>query len=159
MRAAEGPLLVPSPVLGEIGYLLQSRVGLHAQVTFLKSFGGNGTAGFRRARRTSVAGDQPPQRGPRHTSMHHPNVTEPQFLVELLRRAQPGDDKILVMPSFVLAQILGGGQSSRFYQSLVVKQKLATSVDVDYDGTTSAASWKSTPRLRPMSRCHNLKRL
>ena len=27
MRAAEGPLLVPSPVLGEIGYLLQSRVG------------------------------------------------------------------------------------------------------------------------------------
>jgi predicted nucleic acid-binding protein len=49
MRAAEGPLLVPSPVLGEIGYLLQSRVGLlqsrvgpHAEVTFLKSFGGNG---------------------------------------------------------------------------------------------------------------------
>jgi hypothetical protein len=30
MRAAEGPLLVPSPVLGEIGYLLQSRVGPHA---------------------------------------------------------------------------------------------------------------------------------
>jgi predicted nucleic acid-binding protein len=39
---AEGPLLVPSPVLGEIGYLLQSRVGPHAEVTFLKSFGGNG---------------------------------------------------------------------------------------------------------------------
>ena len=37
-----GPLLVPSPVLGEIGYLLQSRVGAHAEVTFLKSFGGNG---------------------------------------------------------------------------------------------------------------------
>lgn len=42
MRAAEGPLLVPSPVLGEIGYLLQSRVGPHAEVTFLRSFGGNG---------------------------------------------------------------------------------------------------------------------
>ena len=42
MRAAEGPLLVPSPVLGEIGYLLQSRVGPHAEVTFLKSFGGDG---------------------------------------------------------------------------------------------------------------------
>jgi hypothetical protein len=42
VRAAEGPLLVPSPVLGEIGYLLQSRVGPHAEVTFLKSFGGNG---------------------------------------------------------------------------------------------------------------------
>jgi predicted nucleic acid-binding protein len=36
------PLLVPSPVLGEIGYLLQSRVGPHAEVTFLKSFGGKG---------------------------------------------------------------------------------------------------------------------
>ena len=42
MRGNEGPLLVPSPVLGEIGYLLQSRVGPHAEVTFLKSFGGNG---------------------------------------------------------------------------------------------------------------------
>jgi predicted nucleic acid-binding protein len=42
MRAAEGLLLVPSPVLGEIGYLLQSCVGPHAEVTFLKSFGGNG---------------------------------------------------------------------------------------------------------------------
>jgi hypothetical protein len=27
LRHAEGPLLVPSPVLGEIGYLLQSRAG------------------------------------------------------------------------------------------------------------------------------------
>jgi predicted nucleic acid-binding protein len=42
LRIAEAPLLVPSPVLGEIGYLLQSRVGPHAEVTFLKSFGGNG---------------------------------------------------------------------------------------------------------------------
>ena len=39
LRQAEGPLLVPSPVLGEIGYLLQSRVGPQAEVTFLKSFG------------------------------------------------------------------------------------------------------------------------
>ncbi len=42
LRDAEGPLLVPSPVLGEIGYLLQSRVGPHAEYTFLQSFGGNG---------------------------------------------------------------------------------------------------------------------
>ncbi len=42
LREAEGPLLVPAPVLGEIGYLLQSRVGPHAEVTFLKSFGGDG---------------------------------------------------------------------------------------------------------------------
>jgi len=42
LRHAEGPLLVPSPVLGEIGYLLQSRVGPQAEVTFLRSFDGDG---------------------------------------------------------------------------------------------------------------------
>ncbi|MDQ2813086.1 MAG: PIN domain-containing protein [Actinomycetota bacterium] len=42
LRQAEGPLLVPSPVLGEIGYLLQSRVGPQAEVAFLRSFGGDG---------------------------------------------------------------------------------------------------------------------
>lgn len=42
LRHAEGPLLVPSPVMGEVGYLLDSRVGPQAEVTFLKSFGGNG---------------------------------------------------------------------------------------------------------------------
>jgi uncharacterized protein len=42
LREAQGPLLVPSPVLGEVGYLLQSRVGPQAEATFLKSFGGDG---------------------------------------------------------------------------------------------------------------------
>jgi len=42
LRGAEGPLLAPSrPVLGEIGYLLQSRVRPHAEVTFLQSSDGN----------------------------------------------------------------------------------------------------------------------
>jgi uncharacterized protein len=42
LREAVGPLLVPSPVLGEIGYLLESRVGPHAEISFLKSFGDDG---------------------------------------------------------------------------------------------------------------------
>jgi uncharacterized protein len=42
LREANGPLLVPSPVMGEIGYLLQSRVGPQAEATFLRSFGGDG---------------------------------------------------------------------------------------------------------------------
>jgi uncharacterized protein len=42
LRQADGPLLIPSPVLGEIGYLLQSRVGPRAEVDFLKSFGDDG---------------------------------------------------------------------------------------------------------------------
>ncbi|GAA4567361.1 hypothetical protein GCM10023193_46180 [Planotetraspora kaengkrachanensis] len=43
LRQAEGPLLVPSPVMGEVGYLLESRVGPQAEVTFLKSFGATGS--------------------------------------------------------------------------------------------------------------------
>jgi uncharacterized protein len=42
MRQADGPLLVPSPVLGEIGYSLLSRVGPQAEVAFLRSFGYDG---------------------------------------------------------------------------------------------------------------------
>lgn len=42
LRRTKGPLLVPSPVMGELGYLLQSRVGPQAEVAFLKSFGGGG---------------------------------------------------------------------------------------------------------------------
>jgi len=42
LRQAQGPLVVPSPVLGEIGYLLQSRAGPQAEVTFLESFGDDG---------------------------------------------------------------------------------------------------------------------
>ena len=33
---------MPSPVMGEIGYLLQSRVGPQAVVSFLRSFGDDG---------------------------------------------------------------------------------------------------------------------
>ncbi|KAB8174490.1 hypothetical protein [Microbispora catharanthi] len=33
---------MPSPVMGEAGCLLESRVGPQAEVTFLKSFGGSG---------------------------------------------------------------------------------------------------------------------
>jgi hypothetical protein len=42
MRHAEGLVLVPSPVLGEIGYLFRPRVGPQAEVTFLRSSGGDG---------------------------------------------------------------------------------------------------------------------
>ena len=42
LRQAEGPLLVPSRVLGEIGYLLQPRAGPQAEVTFPRSSGGDG---------------------------------------------------------------------------------------------------------------------
>ena len=42
LRRAKGPILVPSPVLSEVGYYLTARVGPDAELNFLKSFGGNG---------------------------------------------------------------------------------------------------------------------
>ena len=42
LRHAEGPMPAPSPVLGRTGYLLQPRVGPQAEVTFLRSFDGDG---------------------------------------------------------------------------------------------------------------------
>ena len=36
LRGAEGRLLVPSPVMGEVGYLLQPRMGPQAEVIFLR---------------------------------------------------------------------------------------------------------------------------
>jgi zinc protease len=79
---------------------------------------------------------EPPQRGPRRTELQHANVREPEFsriyVAPGINDAQ--QQKKLVLPGFILAQILGGGSSSRLYQSLVVKQKLATSVGVSYDG-------------------------
>ncbi|MFC0861526.1 type II toxin-antitoxin system VapC family toxin [Sphaerimonospora cavernae] len=42
LRHAKGPLLVPSPVLGEVGHFLSGRVGPEAELKFIESFGGNG---------------------------------------------------------------------------------------------------------------------
>jgi len=77
---------------------------------------------------------EPPERGPRHLEMKHVNVKEPQFMRYYVAPSVNVGDKNLVIPSFVLAQILGGGTTGRLYQSLVVQQKIATGVDVGYDG-------------------------
>ncbi len=83
-----------------------------------------------------VWNSEPPQRGPRRTELRHENVREPEFSRVYMAPSSSGseDDKKKVLPGFILSQILGGGSSSRLYQSLVVKQKLATSVSVSYDG-------------------------
>lgn len=77
---------------------------------------------------------EPPQRGPRHTELRHANVREPEFSRIYMVPGIHDKDKNLVIPGFLLSQILGGGSSSRLYQSLVVRQKLATSASVSYDG-------------------------
>jgi zinc protease len=76
---------------------------------------------------------EPPERGPRHIDMQNDNVKQPEFL-RYYSAPSVNTDKPLVAPAFVLAQILGGGQASRLYQNLVVEQKIATSIDISYNG-------------------------
>lgn len=77
---------------------------------------------------------EPEQRGARHTELRHVNVREPQFSRIYDAPTINGKDKDAVIPGAILAQVLGGGSSSRLYQSLVVQQKIATDVNVGYDG-------------------------
>ncbi len=77
---------------------------------------------------------EPPQRGARTVMLKNENVRQPE-LVRIYRAPSVGeDDKALVVPSFLLSQIMGGGATSRLYQSLVVRQKLAAGVESSYDG-------------------------
>lgn len=83
---------------------------------------------------------EPPQRGPRHIEIHHKNVNQPQFFRYYTAPSINGADKDLVIPSLVMAQLLGGGQTSRLYQSLVVKQKIATEVSAGHVATQPDAA-------------------
>lgn len=77
---------------------------------------------------------EPPQRGPRHITLHNENVKQPELVRYYIAPGASSEDKALMIPEFVLAQLMGGGTTSSMYQSLVVKQKLATSVDFSYNG-------------------------
>lgn len=77
---------------------------------------------------------EPPQRGARHIEIRHRNVRQPEFVRYYVAPNIAGADKELVLPSFLLAQVLGGGSTGRLYQSLAVKQKIASGIEVGYDG-------------------------
>jgi zinc protease len=79
---------------------------------------------------------EPPQRGPRHIEMHHPNVKQPELVRYYIAPNATDEGGALMVPTFLLSQLLGGGTTSTLYQSLVVKQKIATSIDLTYDGAT-----------------------
>ncbi len=77
---------------------------------------------------------EPPQRGARHIDMRHKNVRQPELMRFYVAPSVSTIGKELVVPGFVLEQMVGGGTTSALYQSLVVKQKIATDISVDYDG-------------------------
>jgi zinc protease len=77
---------------------------------------------------------EPPQRAARHVELRHDNVNQPQLIRYYAAPSVNSADKDQVIPLYVLSQILGGGTTSQLYQSLVVTQKIATGVSVDYNG-------------------------
>jgi len=77
---------------------------------------------------------EPPQSVERHIKMSHPNVKQPQLVRYYTAPSVNIGDKDAVLPLSLLAQILGGGTTSKFYQDLVVKQKIATEISLNYDG-------------------------
>lgn len=78
---------------------------------------------------------EPVQRTARTVTLHDPRVTVPTFqtywVVPSYNTAKPGEAEALD----VLAEILGGGERSRLYQSLVVKKGVAVATGAFYQGS------------------------
>ncbi|MEP0943015.1 MAG: pitrilysin family protein [Rhizobiaceae bacterium] len=77
---------------------------------------------------------EPPPRAARRVTMDDHRVRTPSFqrlyLVPSYNTAEPGEAEALE----VLADILGGGSTSRLYKSLVIEQQIATSSGSWYQG-------------------------
>jgi|CXWL01.1.fsa_nt_gi zinc protease len=80
--------------------------------------------------------EEPPQRAERRITMRHSQVSQPELSRVYATSSLGYGKKEQALPLFVLAQVLGGGKTSRLYRSLVTEQKLATAINVDYNGFT-----------------------
>ncbi len=82
-----------------------------------------------------VRPQEPPQLASRHLEMSDDRVAEPSwqrsYLAPSHNRRSDGDPDALE----VLAQILGGGATSRLYRALVIEKAIATSAVAAYQGT------------------------
>ena len=77
---------------------------------------------------------EPPQIAPRSVTLRHSAVKEPIWSRRYMASSALNGDTQQFLPLYVLSHVLGGSTGSRLYQSLVVRQKIASSVDCDYDG-------------------------
>ncbi|MBX2834247.1 MAG: insulinase family protein, partial [Micavibrio sp.] len=68
---------------------------------------------------------------------YDPDVRE-AALIQIYRAPSAIENKQDALALRVLSEILGGGPSSRLYQSLVTRQKLASSISFNYDDLKSA---------------------
>ncbi|HRQ61139.1 MAG TPA: pitrilysin family protein, partial [Alphaproteobacteria bacterium] len=77
----------------------------------------------------------PPLAGQNVITYRHASVRQPQ-VVRLYRAPSASQNETDSLALEVMAEIASGGPSSRLYQELVVKQKLATAASVSYDATS-----------------------
>jgi zinc protease len=79
--------------------------------------------------------EEPPPVAVRQVTLADPTVAQPSlqrsYLVPSGNTAKPGESEALE----VLAHVLGGGETSRLYRSLVIEQHLATNAGGWYQGT------------------------
>lgn len=80
-----------------------------------------------------VRPQEPPQLAPRRVELTDPRVAQPSLQRSYLApsRHSPGNEHAI--PLSILAEVLGGSTISRFYQELVVRQKIAVSAGAYYD--------------------------
>lgn len=69
----------------------------------------------------------------RRVTMRHETVKHPSWQRVWLAPSLVYGDTEQALPLMILAQAMGGGETSYLYQELVEKQKIATSVEADYN--------------------------
>jgi zinc protease len=79
---------------------------------------------------------EPPQLAARRVEFRDPRVGQPSFSRSYLAPSRVAGRTELALPLSFLADILGGGTTSRLYQELVVKQSVAAGAGAHYGGTS-----------------------
>ncbi len=77
---------------------------------------------------------EPPQRAARRLEMRDARVRQPTWRRSYLAPSRMAGESQLSLPLRALAEILGGGPTSRLYRALVVEQKVAAGASAFYSG-------------------------
>lgn len=77
---------------------------------------------------------EPPAIAARSVTLRHREIAAPRWQRRYLAPSYGSGDRAQVMPLSLLAQWLGGGNTSLLYQELVEKQQLAVAVSASYSG-------------------------
>jgi zinc protease len=77
--------------------------------------------------------DEPPHRAERRVTLKDGRVAQPSWSRLYLAPSLGAGDRAMAYPLEVLADLVGGGATSRLYRSLVVEKGAAAAVSADYD--------------------------